>query len=190
MPTYAVYGGWIISIIAGWFEVTADSGLSATNVVRLKAGWEEEYKAWCQRDLSAKAYVYWWADGIYFNLRLDEERSCVLVLMGALADGTKELLAIVDGYRESTHSWRELLQQLKRHGLKVAPKLAIGDGSLGFWLALQQEYGPVPQQRCWVHKTANILDKMPKSVQGRAKQLIHEMYLSPTRKTALATVFG
>ena len=165
-------------------------GLSATNVVRLKAGWEEEYKAWCQRDLSAKAYVYWWADGIYFNVRLDEERSCVLVLMGALADGTKELLAIVDGYRESTHSWRELLQQLKRHGLKVAPKLAIGDGSLGFWLALQQEYGPVPQQRCWMHKTANILDKMPKSVQGRAKQLIHEMYLSPTRKTALATVFG
>ena len=117
----------------------------------------------------------------------DEERSCVLVLMGALADGTKELLAVVDGYRESTQSWRELLQQLKRHGLRVAPKLAIGDGSLGFWLALQQEYGPVPQQRCWVHKTANILDKMPKSVQGRAKQLIHEMYLSPTRKAALAT---
>jgi putative transposase len=108
------------------------SGLSATNVVRLKAGWELEYKAWCQRDLSAKAYVYWWADGIYFNVRLDEERSCVLVLMGALADGTKELLAVVDGYRESTHSWRELLQQLKRHGLTVAPKLAIGDGSLSF----------------------------------------------------------
>jgi transposase-like protein len=104
--------------------------------------------------------------------------------MGALEDGTKELLAVVDGYRESTHSWRELLQQLKRHGLTVAPKLAIGDGSLGFWLALQEEYGPVPQQRCWVHKTANILDKMPKSVQGRAKELIHEMYLSATRKAA------
>jgi putative transposase len=163
------------------------SGLSATNVVRLKAGWEVEYKAWCQRDLSAKAYVYWWADGIYFNVRLDEERSCVLVLMGALEDGSKELLAVVDGYRESTHSWRELLQQLKRHGLTVAPKLAIGDGSLGFWLALQEEYGPVPQQRCWVHKTANILDKMPKSVQGRAKELIHEMYLSATRKAALET---
>jgi transposase-like protein len=105
--------------------------------------------------------------------------------MGALEDGTKELLAVVDGYRESTQSWRELLQQLKRHGLTVAPKLAVGDGSLGFWLALQEEYGPVPQQRCWVHKTANILDKMPKSVQGRAKELIHEMYLSPTRKAAL-----
>jgi hypothetical protein len=136
--------------------------------------------------LSAKAYVYWWADGIYFNVRLDEERSCVLVLIGALEDGTKELLAVVDGYRESTQFWRELLGQLKRHGLTVAPKLAVGDGSLGFWLALQEEYGPVPQQRCWVHKTANILDKMPKSLQGRAKELIHEMYLSPTRKAALA----
>jgi putative transposase len=107
-------------------------------------------------------------------------------LGNSLEDGTKELLAVVDGYRERTQSWRELLQQLKRHGLTVAPKLAIGDGSLGFWLALQEEYGPVPQQRCWVHKTANILDKMPKSVQGRAKELIHEMYLSPTRKAALA----
>ena len=162
------------------------SGLSATNIVRLKAGWEDDYKAWCQRDLSQKRYVYWWADGIYFNVRLDEERSCVLVLIGATEDGTKELLAVVDGYRESTQSWRELLQQLKRLGLSTAPKLAIGDGSLGFWIALQEEYGPIAQQRCWVHKTANILDKMPKSVQGRAKQLIHEMYLSPTRKAALA----
>ena len=110
----------------------------------------------------------------------------MLVLIGALEDGTKELLAVVDGYRESTQSWRELLQQLKRQGLQTAPKLAIGDGSLGFWLALREEYGPVAQQRCWVHKTANVLDKMPKSVQGRAKQLIHEMYLSPTRKAALA----
>jgi putative transposase len=162
------------------------AGLSATNIVRLKAGWEEEYKAWCQRDLSTKRYVYWWADGIYFNVRLDEERSCVLVLIGALEDGSKELLAVVDGYRESAQSWRELLQQLKRQGLTIPPKLAVGEGSLGFWLALQEEYGPVPHQRCWVHKTANILDKMPKSVQGHAKQLIHEMYLSPTRKAALA----
>jgi putative transposase len=162
------------------------SGLSATNVVRLKAGWEEDYKVWCRRDLSQKRYVYWWADGIYFNVRLDEERSCVLVLMGALEDGTKELLAVVDGYRESAQSWREVLGQLKRHGLTTAPKLAVGDGSLGFWNALREEYGPAPEQRCWVHKTANILDKMPKSVQGRAKELIHEMYLSPTRKAALS----
>jgi putative transposase len=161
------------------------SGLSPTNVVRLKAGWEQDYQAWCRRDLSQKRYVYWWADGIYFNVRLDEERSCVLVLVGALEDGTKELLAVVDGYRESAQSWRELLQQLKRHGLNTAPKLAVGDGSLGFWIALREEYGWVGQQRCWVHKTANVLDKMPKSVQGRAKPLIHEMYLSPTRKAAL-----
>jgi putative transposase len=162
------------------------SGLSATNIVRLKAGWEDDYKRWCQRDLNQKRYVYWWADGIYFNVRLDEERSCVLVLIGATEDGTKELLAVVDGYRESTQSWRELLGQLKRMGLSSAPKLAIGDGALGFWVALQEEYGQVAQQRCWVHKTANILDKMPKSVQGKAKQLIHEMYLAPTRKAALA----
>jgi transposase-like protein len=115
--------------------------------VRLKSSWEEEYKAWCQRDLSTKTYVYWWADGIYFNVRLDEEGSCVLVLIGALEDGTKELLAVVDRYRESTQSWRELLQQLKRQGLSTAPKLAIGDGSLGFWLALREEYGPMAQQR-------------------------------------------
>ena len=133
-----------------------------------------------------KRYVYWWADGVYFNVRLDEERTCVLVLIGATEDGTKELLAVVDGYRESTQSWRELLGQLKRLGLTSAPKLAIGDGSLGFWIALQEEYGPVAQQRCWVHKTANILDKMPKSVQSKAKQLIHEIYLAPTRKAALA----
>ena len=162
------------------------SGLSATNIVRLKAGWEDDYKVWCQRDLSQKRYVYWWADGIYFNVRLDEERSCVLVLIGATEDGNKELLAVVDGYRESAQSWRELLGQFKRMGLSSAPKLAIGDGSLGFWVALQEEYGQVAQQRCWVHKTANILDKMPKSVQGKAKQLIHEMYLAPTRKAALA----
>jgi len=162
------------------------SGLSATNIVRLKVGWEADYKAWSQRDLSQKRYVYWWADGVYFNVRLDEERTCVLVLIGATEDGTKELVAVVDGYRESTQSWRELLGQLKRQGLSTAPKLAIGDGSLGFWIALQEEYGPVAQQRCWVHKTANILDKMPKSVQGKAKQLIHEMYLAPTRKAALA----
>ena len=162
------------------------SGLSATNIVRLKSSWEIDYKEWSQRDLSAKRYVYWWADWVYFNVRLDEERTCVLVLIGATEDGSKELIAVVDGYRESTQSWRELLGQLKRLGLSAAPKLPIGDGSLGFWIALEEEYGPVAEQRCWVHKTVNILDKMPKSVQGKAKQLIHEMYLAPTRKAALA----
>jgi putative transposase len=125
------------------------SGLSATNIVRLKAVWEEEYNAWRRRDLSQKRYVYWWADGVYFNVRLDEERTCVLVLVGATEEGTKELLAVMDGFRESKESWRDLLRELKRHGLTQAPKLAIADGSLGFWLALQEEFEPgVEQQRC------------------------------------------
>jgi len=135
------------------------SGFSATNVVRLKAGWEKDYKVWCRRDLSQKRYVYWWADGVYFNVRLDEERTCVLVLSGATQDGTKELLAVVDGYRETTQSWRELLGQLKRLGLSTHRSWPLAIGSLGFWIALQEEHGPVAQQRCRVHKTANILDK-------------------------------
>jgi putative transposase len=116
--------------------------------VRLKAGREADYKAWSQRDLSQKRYVYWWADAVYFNVRLDEERTCVLFLIGATEEGNKELIAVVDGYRESSPSWRELLGQLKRLGLLTPPKLAIGDGSLGFWMALQEEYGAVAQQRC------------------------------------------
>jgi transposase-like protein len=162
------------------------AGLSATNVVRLKATWEQDYQAWRQRDLSQKRYVYWWADGIYFNVRLDDDRTCVLVLIGATEDGTKELLAVVDGFRESKDSWGDLLRELKAHGLTQPPKLATGDGSLGFWIALQEEFGTaVEQQRCWVHKTANVLDKLPKSLQGRAKDLLHDVYLAPTRHDAL-----
>jgi transposase-like protein len=162
------------------------AGLSATNIVRLKAGWEDEYQAWRHRDLSAKRYVYWWADGIYFNVRLDDDRTCVLVLIGATEDGTKELLAVVDGFRESKDSWGDLLRELKAHGLTQPPKLATGDGSLGFWIALQEEFGTtVEQQRCWVHKTANVLDKLPKSLQGRAKDMLHDVYLAPTRHEAL-----
>jgi putative transposase len=162
------------------------SGLSATNIVRLKAGWEADYKAWCQRDLSQKRYVYWWADGIYFNVRLEDARPCVLVVVGALEEGTKELLAIADGFRESQDSWLELLRDLKAHGLTQGPKLAIADGSLGFWLALQEAYDPgVDQQRCWVHKTANVLDKLPKSLQSRAKELLHDIYLAPAHQDAL-----
>ena len=162
------------------------SGLSATNIVRLKAGWEADYKAWCQRDLGQKRYVYWWADGIYFNVRLEDARPCVLVLIGATEDGTKELLAIADGFRESKDSWLELLRELKAHGLTQGPKLAIADGSLGFWLALQEAFSPeVNQQRCWVHKTANVLDKLPKSLQGRAKELLHDIYLAPGQQEAL-----
>ena len=157
-------------------------GLSATNIVRLKAVWEADYQAWRQRDLRQKQYVYWWADGIYFNVRLEDARPCVLVVVGAREDGTKELLAIADGFRESKDSWAELMRELKAHGLTQGPKLAIADGSLGFWLALQEQFDPgVEQQRCWVHKTANVLDKLPKSLQGRAKELLHDIYLAPGR---------
>jgi len=161
------------------------AGLSATNIVRLKEGWKTEYEAWAARDLSDKRYVYWWADGIYFNVRLDPERPCLLALMGALEDGTKELVAVWDGIRESKASWLEVLRDLKARGLAEAPKLAVGDGALGFWAALEEEYSRVREQRCWVHKTANVLDKLPQSVQPYAKKLIHEMYLAPTKEKAL-----
>ncbi len=161
------------------------AGLSPTNVVRLKEGWKKDYEAWSKRDLSGKKYVYWWADGIHFNVRLDKDRPCMLVVMGALEDGKKELVGIIDGYRESKASWTTLLRGLKRRGLSTTPKLAVGDGALGFWAAVEEAFPGIAEQRCWVHKTANILDKMPKSVQPDAKKLIHEMYLSPTRDAAL-----
>jgi len=161
-------------------------GLSPANITRLKQIWRDEYESWKQRDLSDKHYVYIWADGIYFNVRLTEQRPCVLVLIGATADGRKEVIAIEDGQRESQLSWQTLLRDLKARGLKKAPAVAIGDGSLGFWAALEEEFPGTKHQRCWVHKTANVLDKLPKSVQPDAKKLIHEMYLSPTRNDALA----
>jgi transposase-like protein len=160
-------------------------GLSATTVDRLKAMWEQEYNEWNERDLKDKRYVYWWADGIYFNIRLEPERSCMLVIIGTLADGSKELVAVYDGIRESTLSWREVLRDLKRRGLTEGPKLAVADGALGFWGALAEEFPGAREQRCWVHKTANVLDKLPKSVQFSAKKLIHQMYLSPTKQDAL-----
>ena len=126
-----------------------------------------------------------WVDGIHVNVRLDEEASCILAIMGADAKGKKELLAVSDGYRESKVSWREMLLDLKDRGLKEGPKLAIGDGALGFWAALREEYPKCREQRCWVHKTANILDKMPKSVQGKAKSMLHEMWQAPTKEKAL-----
>ena len=161
------------------------AGLSASNVVRLKGLWEQDYKTWCARDFELKRYVYFWVDGIHFNVRLDEERSCILVIMGANESGGKELLAISDGYAESKASWREILLDLKRRGLKIGPKLAVGDGALGFWAALREVYPECREQRCWVHKTANVLDKMPKSVQGKAKGMLHEMWQAPTKEKAL-----
>ena len=161
------------------------AGLSPANIVRLKEGWKADYEAWAKRDLSGKRYVYWWADGIYFNVRLDSERPCLLVMMGTLEDGTKELIAVWDGIRESTASWQEVMRDLKARGLVESPKLAVGDGALGFWAALEEEFPGAREQRCWVHKTANVLDKLPQSVQPYAKKMIHEMYLSPTKETAL-----
>lgn len=162
------------------------TGLSATNIVRLKEIWEKEFETWSKRDLSGKHYVYWWVDGIYFNVRLDNQRPCILVIMAATADGVKEVLAVYDGERESKISWLAVIRELKRRGLKNGPKLAIGDGALGFWAAIEEEYPETQQQRCWVHKTVNILDKLPKSVQPNAKSLIHEMYMAPTLKAANA----
>jgi len=160
-------------------------GLSATNIVRLKKGWEQEYKGWALRDLSDKEYVYIWADGVYFNIRLEDERSCILVIIGCNLKGEKELLAISDGYRESELSWVEMLRDLKARGLKIPPKLAIGDGSLGFWAALGKEFPETAWQRCWVHKTANVLDKLPKGMQSKAKSMIHQMYMADSKEKAL-----
>jgi putative transposase len=159
-------------------------GLSATTVTRLKGAWEQEYKDWSQRSLADKRYVYVWADGVYFNIRLEGGRQCILVLLGATADGTKELLAIQDGQRESEQSWKELLLDVQARGLTIDPKLAIGDGALGFWKAVRQVWPDVREQRCWVHKTANVLDKLPKSIQPKAKGLLHAIYLAPNRAEA------
>lgn len=161
------------------------AGLSATNIVRLKEGWKKDYDDWQSRDLSQSHYVYWWVDGIYFNVRLEPDRPCVLVIMGAREDGVKELVAIHDGHRESKESWLEVLRGLKARGLREAPKLAVGDGALGFWSAVAEEFPSTRAQRCWVHKTANILDKLPKHKQAHAKRLIHDMYLAGTYEEAI-----
>ncbi len=161
-------------------------GLSAANIVRLKRCWEEDYVDWAKRDLSGKNYVYFWVDGVYFNVRLEDERSCILIIIAADSKGNKELLAVSDGYRESKIAWKELLLDLKRRGLSAPPKLAVGDGGLGFWSALTEVFPSTRRQRCWVHKTANILDKMPKSIQPKAKSAIHDMYLAATKEDALS----
>lgn len=166
------------------------SGLSPTNINRMKEIWGKEYEAWQDRKFEKVRYVYIWADRIYFNVRLNEDRPCMLVLIGATEDGSKELIGIYDGVRESKQSWKDFLQNLKSRGLTIEPSLAVGDGALGFWAALEEEFPRCRQQRCWVHKTANILDKMPKSVQPNAKRMIHEMYMSPTKEKALKAYEG
>lgn len=159
------------------------NGLSANTVSRLKAKWLDEHKDWQRRDLSQKRYVYWWADGVYSNVRLDD-RLCLLVIIGVTEHGHKELVAVEDGHRESEASWRELLLDLRERGLEPSPKLAVGDGALGFWKALSKVFPDTRHQRCWVHKTANVLDKLPKSVQPKVKSALHEIYLAETRDSA------
>jgi transposase-like protein len=159
-------------------------GLSASTISRLKGVWKDELAGWQGRDLSKKRYVYFWADGVYFNVRLDEDKQCILVIIGADEGGRKELVGLWDGYRESEQSWKELLLDLKSRGLTISPKLAIGDGGLGFWKALPQVYGGVRRQRCWVHKTANVLNKLPKGAQKRAKAHLHQIWMAETRAEA------
>ena len=158
-------------------------GLSATTISRLKQDWEQDYRDWNQRDLSKKRYVYIWADGVYSNVRLDD-RLCLLVIIGSDETGRKELLALSDGYRESAASWEEVLTDLKQRGLKIAPKLAIGDGALGFWKAVAKLWPETDQQRCWVHKTANVLEKLPKAMQPKVKEALHNIWQAETREQA------
>jgi putative transposase len=161
-------------------------GLSATTITRLKADWWADYEAWQKRDLSTRRFLYVWADGVYFKPRMAEEKQCVLVIVGADEYGRKELLGMIDGFRESTQSWRELLLDLQRRGLKQDPKLAIGDGALGFWAALREVFATTQEQRCWVHKTMNVLNAMPKSVQPKAKGHLHDIWQAETRRDANA----
>jgi len=160
-------------------------GLSASTVVRLKEIWTEDYQEWSKRDLSAKRYVYVWADGVYCNARLEDERSCLLVVMGADSLGNKELLAVSDGYRESSQSWKELLLDLRSRGLSKAPALAMCDGAMGFQAAAAEVWPETRIQRCWFHKSGNVLDKLPKGLQAKALGMLHEQYLAPTREAAL-----
>jgi len=163
---------------------SATASLSPSTVVRLKESWSKDCQEWSRRSLAGKRYVYLWVDGIHFNIRLEEDRQCILVVMGATEDGQKELVAVADGYRESAQSWREILLDLKQRGLEAAPAIAIGDGALGFWKALAEVFPTTRAQRCWVHKTGNILNKMPKHKQPAAKSDIHQIWMAETREAA------
>lgn len=160
------------------------SGLSAAVVSRLKQQWQEEYRRWSERRLEQERWVYWWVDGIYSGLRAEDERLCVLVVIGVNERGEKHFLAIEDGVRESAQSWREVLLKLKDRGVTVAPKLAVGDGALGFWAALEEIYPKTRAQRCWKHKVVNVLNYLPRSAQGKAKSALQEIWMAATRKEA------
>lgn len=160
------------------------NNMSPQVISKLKSSWYEDYKNWQKRDLSGKEYVYIWADGVYLRARMEEEKSCILVIIGADSCGNKEIIAIDDGFRESKESWCGLLSDLKSRGLTKSPNLAIGDGALGFWGALTEQYPKCKHQRCWVHKTSNILNKLPKSSQKKAKQKIQDIYMASTKEEA------
>ena len=160
-------------------------GLSAQTIVRLKQVWQEEYAQWNKRDLSKAEYVYWWVDGIHCNVRLgDDKRVCILVIIGATKDGQKEIVSVAEGYREDKESWAFVLRDLKRRGLKSGPRLAVGDGALGFWAALADVMPDVQSQLCWVHKMANVLSKLPDSLHSKAKKMLNEIFMSPAKKDA------
>jgi transposase-like protein len=163
-------------------------GLSASTIVRLKEVWADEHARWLKRDLSVKRYVYFWADGIYVQARLEDEAQCLLVIIGATPEGKKELVGLADGLRERAHSWRDLLLDLKRRGLSSGPQLAVGDGALGFWKALDEVWPTTRAQRCWVHKTANVLNKLPNSLHAKAKRALHDIWMAETRKDAEAAL--
>ena len=160
-------------------------GLSASTIGRLKDAWSEEHARWSKRDLSTKRYVYFWVDGIHVQARLEGAAQCLLVIIGATPEGKKELVGLIDGVRESAQSWRELLLDLKRRGLAIGPELAVADGALGFWQAVEEVWPKTRGQRCWVHKTANVLNKLPKSQQAKAKRALQEIWMAETKNDAL-----
>ena len=161
-------------------------GLSASTIARLKEAWSDEHARWSKRDLSAKRYVYFWVDGIHVQARLEDAAQCLLVIIGATPEGKKEFVGLIDGVRESAQSWREFLFDLKRRGLAMGPELAVADGALGFWQAVEEVWPKTRGQRCWVHKTANVLNKLPKSPQSKAKRALQEIWMAETKKDALA----
>jgi transposase-like protein len=162
------------------------AGLSATTIGRLKDVWQDDHAQWQKRDLSPRRYVYMWADGIHLEARLEDDKQCILVLIGATPEGKKELVGFTDGARESAHDWRDLLLDLRRRGLDAQPKLVIADGALGFWKAAGEVWPATREQRCWVHKTANVLAKLPKSQQQKAKRALQEIWMAETKAGAQA----
>ena len=165
-------------------------GLSASTIGRLKEAWADEHARWLDRDLSGKRYVYFWVDGIYVQARLEDDAQCLLVIIGVTAEGKKELVGLADGIRESAQSWKELLLDLKRRGLTIGPQLAVADGALGFWKAIDQVWPKTYAQRCWVHKTTNVLNKLPKSLQAKAKRALQDIWMAETRQDAEAAFDG